>query len=169
AYFEKAGALFAPTVADFNDIERTERFVLKQLSADEEKRLDHDLFTGYLRHCIQQSQAPDHSCGQWNRITLDERSNVLLCCGLANSVDGSVLGSIFDYDADSLYKKKTSSHLCSPCIQTGIAKYCDDQTRFNLDDFLVQHPAERFSSLKFPQSLPAQPTHTSSTPEPASD
>jgi carbonic anhydrase/acetyltransferase-like protein (isoleucine patch superfamily)/MoaA/NifB/PqqE/SkfB family radical SAM enzyme/tetratricopeptide (TPR) repeat protein len=146
-HFEKAGALFAPTVADFNDIKRTERFILNQLDPSEENQLDQDLFTGYLRHCIQQSQKADHECSQWNRLTIDEKGNVLLCCGLANSVEGSVLGPVFDYDAESLRKAKTSSHLCTSCIQNGIAKYCDNQTRFSLDSFLNQHPSERISSL----------------------
>lgn len=133
AYFKQRGINFYASAAYLNDLKRTQDYFFNHtLPESERKTIEKDLFTEFLRKSYLDSRDIHYHCPEWKWLTLDENANLLLCCGWSNEVDGSVLGSLFDYDSENIELVKRSSPLCHKCLEQGIAKWVHNQGNFSL-------------------------------------
>lgn len=132
-YFKQRGIPFYPSVAYLADIKRTQDYFFNRtLPESERKRIEKDLFTDFLEKSYAENRDVHYRCPELTSLAIDENANLLLCCGWSNEVEGSVLGSIFNYDSKNMERVKKSSPLCTKCLEQGYAKWVHNQGNFSL-------------------------------------
>lgn len=76
--------------------------------------LEDDLMIDKLKE-ISTYSSTEWECPQYSILTLDEYSNVLLCCAVDRNVYGSIIGHMNDVDFNNLYQIKKKSYACKLC------------------------------------------------------
>ncbi len=133
AYFRQRGIDFYASAAYLNDLNRTQDYFFGYTCSDSERKtIEKDLFTEFLRKSYLNCRDIHYHCPEWKWLTIDENANLLLCCGWSNEVEGSVLGTIFDHDSETIEFIKRSSGLCQKCLEQGIAKWVHNQGNVSL-------------------------------------
>lgn len=132
-YFKQRGITVYPSVAYLNDIKRTQDYFFNHTLAESEKKtIEKDIFTNFLKKSYLDNRDIYYPCPELTWLNIDEHANLLLCCGWSNEVQGSVLGSIFDYDSENIESVKKSSPLCYKCLEQGIAKQLHNRDNFSI-------------------------------------
>jgi molybdenum cofactor biosynthesis enzyme MoaA len=115
---------FAPYFAFFNDAAWALEFLTGRLSDNVLARAKEELF---LDKIIEQAgkSPPNFRCPQYDRLTINERGELVLCCGAPRRGDayyeGYLLGDFLSMDADQVIRLKTTSKACATCIGAGVA------------------------------------------------
>lgn len=115
------GIAFQPCEAFFNGVPDTIAYLRKELPAGRLYQASRDLLVYYLDKLLKE-QPPDYQCPQWNMLSVDEKSNILVCCGgFPRNYPGTIVGSMFDLTADEILDKKRHMPVCGPCTGSGAA------------------------------------------------
>jgi len=126
------GIVYAPYYAYFNDAKMQWAFARGTLDAATLARADDELCLDKLRHQLAQSP-PDYHCPQWENIAINERGDLLLCCGAPRVGDtydpGFLLGSFLDMSAEDIARAKTPGSVCRDCNANGISYLCNNIIR----------------------------------------
>lgn len=147
SYFHNRNIEFNPTIACLNGIDLAMDYYYNgKLDAAERQKIEQDLFTDYMREMHQLLQDDNYRCPQWSYLSIDEDANLLLCCGWSNNVRHSVLGPIFEMNAERVQSLKAKSPLCSMCLQKGIAQFGHRTQKDHLLDEYLKN-GERFPSF----------------------
>jgi len=123
-FCKKKGIIFAPYFAYFNDTVWSLDFLNGRLSDNVLARAKEELFLEKLSEVA--SQTPTNfRCPQYDRITINELGELVLCCGAprpGNSyLDGYRLGNFLELPADEVMRLKTTSKTCKTCVACGNA------------------------------------------------
>jgi len=131
-FCRKLDILFSPYDAAFADYRMARDFIKGTLAPEVLARAEQELFTEKIREQLTQS-SPDYRCPQFDRVTIDEVGDLLLCCGaprLGDAYDdGFRLGAFLKMGADEVIKLKTSASVCADCIASGLAYMGHNVTR----------------------------------------
>lgn len=124
-YFNRPGINFVPSIAYFNDAQEMVSFIEGTLS---EKRLlqsKEDLFINYLSNLIDfhKKKTQNYYCSQWERIVIDERGQMLLCCGVTGYDSTHILGNVLEMSEKEIWESKRSDSFCNRCISSGFARF----------------------------------------------
>jgi organic radical activating enzyme len=113
--------VFQPYFAYINDYEPNRQFLKGEMGRDTLEDISKRLFLHYYDDLIK-SRPADWRCPQWDKIlTLNHRSEVLLCCVLPEGNDSYSLGSVFDLSREQILTGKTTDKECDDCISCGVA------------------------------------------------
>jgi len=120
-FCEGNGIAFQPCEAFFNGVPDTIAYLRKELSPARLHQASRDLLVYYLDNLLKE-QPSDYQCPQWNMLSVDEKSNIVVCCGgFPRNYPGTVVGSMFDLTADEINEKKRRMPVCGPCMGSGAA------------------------------------------------
>jgi len=124
-YFKRPGINFVPEIAYYDDAQEMINFLRGKLSEDRMLQGRNDLFLNYLHKLIDRHrrQTKNYYCQQWDRIVIDERGQLLLCCGVTGYDSKHVLGKVLEMSAKDIWKGKSSDPFCKRCISTGFARF----------------------------------------------
>lgn len=112
---------FHPYYAYINDYTVMKKHRKGELPPDTVNDFSRKLFLHYVDDLIA-SQPADWECPQWdNKLTINHKGQVLLCCVVPESHEASVLGSIFELSREEILSKKKTSKECDDCLGCGIA------------------------------------------------
>ena len=111
---------FNPYLAYINDYPQMKAFqgLVPREARDEISRT---LFLYYLDDALT-SRPADWECPQWKHLlTLNYKSEVVVCCVLPYSNEASIIGSVFDLTREEILTGKTTSKECEDCLAYGAA------------------------------------------------
>ena len=112
---------FHPYYAYINDYKRAKAFLNGTMADKEKQEISETIYLDYLERLLA-AQPKNYKCPQWDHhLTLNHKSEVVVCCGLPYSMQETYVGSIFDLDRDEIIKGKTTSKECDDCISCGNA------------------------------------------------
>lgn len=114
------GVELAAYTAYINDYEMMLQYRRGALPPEKLAAISENLILDYVDETIK-SQPKGWSCPQFKILTLNHRSEVLLCCVLPEGHHAYSLGSVFDLSKEQILKGKTSSKECELCMSTGVA------------------------------------------------
>lgn len=116
--------IFSPYFAFFNDAVWSLDFFAGKLSDNVLRRAEGELFLDKIVEQSKKSPA-DYRCPQYDRVTLNEKGELALCCGAPRAGneyrEGYLLGDFLNMTADDVMRLKTASAACAPCISSGNA------------------------------------------------
>jgi MoaA/NifB/PqqE/SkfB family radical SAM enzyme len=119
AWCEEHDVTFRPYYALFNDYEKEKAFLTGTMTAAELTTVSRSLFLHYVDDLLA-SQPPDWECPQWKgQLTLNHKSEILLCCSLPSNHHEATLGSVFELSRDEILSGKTSAKECDDCMRHG--------------------------------------------------
>jgi MoaA/NifB/PqqE/SkfB family radical SAM enzyme len=128
----KNGVVFEAYAAYINDYEPNIEYRKGTLSREKLDEISKQLFLHYVDDLVA-SQPKDWVCPQWDKIlTLNHRSEVLLCCVLPEGNDSYSLGSIFDLSKQQILFSKTTDKECTTCLETGVAYWAHNPMMFEV-------------------------------------
>lgn len=124
-YFERLSVRFAPKVAHLGQVVELLQLLRDALPVERARAAARDLFLPYLRDQVGQAaaQARSFRCPALDQLVIDERGQVLLCCGVSNQDTGQVLGNVLELSAEELWRRKERNPLCGECVQSGLAPF----------------------------------------------
>lgn len=115
------GVVFQPYFAYINDYEPNKAFLKGTMDRATLEQISKRLFLHYYDEIVQ-SRPDDWRCPQWDRfLTLNHKSEVLLCCVLPETHEEYSLGSVFELEREDIIRGKTTSRECDDCISCGVA------------------------------------------------
>jgi MoaA/NifB/PqqE/SkfB family radical SAM enzyme len=118
---EERGVTFRPYYALINDYEKEKAFVTGTMTAKELANVSRSLFLHYVDDLLA-AQPTDWECPQWKgQLTLNHKSEVLLCCALPASHHEAVIGSVFELSRGEILEGKKSAKECDECMGNGNA------------------------------------------------
>jgi MoaA/NifB/PqqE/SkfB family radical SAM enzyme len=107
--------------AYLNDYEQNKAFLKQTMSREQLSEISRNLFLHYVDDVVS-SKPEGWQCPQWDSIlTLNHKSEVLLCCVLPETHEAYALGSIFDLSREQILSLKTSNKECDDCLGCGTA------------------------------------------------
>jgi MoaA/NifB/PqqE/SkfB family radical SAM enzyme len=119
AWCEEHGVRFRPYYALINDYEKEKAFLTGTMRAEELATISRSLFLHYVDDLLA-SRPADWECPQWKgQLTLNHKSEVLLCCSLPSSHHEAVVGSVFDLTREEILDGKTAAKECDACMSNG--------------------------------------------------
>jgi MoaA/NifB/PqqE/SkfB family radical SAM enzyme len=121
AWCSRNGVVFHPYFAYINDYLPAKAYIKGELALEALAEMSKTLFLHYVDDLV--AQEPDNwKCPQWTgQLTLNHRSQVLLCCVLPYDHEAAVLGSVFELSRDQILSGKVSSRECGDCLGCGVA------------------------------------------------
>lgn len=123
-FCKKMGLIFSPYFAYFNDAVWSLDFLNGRLSDNVLARAKDELFLEKIAEVASQSPA-GFRCPQYDRITINESGELVLCCGAPRPgndyLDGYRLGNFLELRADEVMRLKTTSKACENCLACGCA------------------------------------------------
>jgi MoaA/NifB/PqqE/SkfB family radical SAM enzyme len=123
---EGHGVKFRPYYAYFNDYRAMRGFLDGASGANAHPDLATSLVTDYLPDLLA-SQPADYKCPQWDNIlTINSKSQVMVCCVLPYSMEEAHLGSVFELSHDDVIRLKGSSKECEGCLKSGGAYWVNN-------------------------------------------
>lgn len=117
------GLRFLPMYAYINDYDVLKAYLKGTLDHKSREDISRKLFLHYHDAVIAE-HTPGFKCSQWDKVlTLDHRSNVLLCCSMPEGHEAYTIGSVFDFSRDQIVDWKTTNKECDDCIGCGAAQW----------------------------------------------
>jgi MoaA/NifB/PqqE/SkfB family radical SAM enzyme len=125
AWSRDRGIVFSPYCAFFADFKMQRAFATDTMAPAVRARAEQTMFLDVLRDHLRRAPA-DYGCPQQrDRLNINERGELALCCGVPRNgdsyEDGYVLGNFLDLTADDIARRKTSAAVCGECIASGNA------------------------------------------------
>jgi MoaA/NifB/PqqE/SkfB family radical SAM enzyme len=112
---------FNPYLAYINDYPQMKAFLKGELPRKAQDEISRTLFLYYLDDVLR-SRPADWECPQWKHLlTLNYKSEVVVCCVLPYSNEASIIGSVFDLTREEILTGKTTSKECEDCLACGAA------------------------------------------------
>ena len=161
-FCDRHGIVFAPYFAYFADTTWLLDFLEGRLSDNVLTRAKEELF---LDKIMEESRntPKDFRCLQYDRVTINEVGELVLCCGAPRPgngyYDGYLLGDFTSMTADQAMQLKTTSPACKRCVASGAA-YLGHVTMRPDEFFPAQKPRDVTSRLEVygvPLAKPAAP------------
>ena len=126
---ERHDVEFFPYYAYINDYAQGKAFLKGTLEAGDREAISRNLFLHYVDDLVA-SQPRDWQCPQWDgQLTLNHRSEVMVCCVLPYSLREAVLGSVFTLTRDEILRGKRTSGECPDCVGCGMAYWAHNPLR----------------------------------------
>jgi len=126
----KHGVVLDAYSAYINDYEVMLKYRQGTLPAEEMAEINDRMFLDYVDDVVE-ARAKDWTCPQWDtKLTLNHRSEVLLCCVVPQGHDAYAIGSLFDLSREQILKGKTGNKECDTCIQSGVASWAHSPKQF---------------------------------------
>ena len=155
AWCRRNGVAFFPYYAYINDYRVAKAYRKGEMSPVEIGELSRSLFLHYVDDLVARQPA-DWECPQWDtRLTLNHKSQVLLCCVVPDTHEASVLGSVFDLSRDEVLLRKRSSKECDDCLGCGVAYWGHNFVPVSSRRSVYQSIVDRCKSADAPQPLRA--------------
>ena len=119
----KKGIGFLPFYAYINDYDVMKQYLNGTLDSKSREEISKKIFLHYHEAVIAE-RTPGFTCNQWNDVlTLDHRSNILLCCSMPEGHEAYTIGSVFDHSRERIVDWKKNHKECDECIGCGIAQW----------------------------------------------
>ncbi len=126
AWCVERGIGFIPFYAYINDYEIMKAYLQGTLDSKSKDDISKKIFLHYHESVIAE-RTPGFVCNQWDDVlTLDHRSNVLLCCSMPEGHDSYTIGSVFDHSRERIIEWKKTNKECDECIGCGVAQWGKD-------------------------------------------
>jgi hypothetical protein len=123
AWCIERGMRFTPVYAYINDYDIVKAYLKGTLDQKTREDISKKLFLHYHEALIAE-KTPGFVCQQWDDVlTLDHRSNLLLCCSMPEGHDSYTIGSVFDLTRERIVEWKHTAKECDDCIGCGIAQW----------------------------------------------
>ncbi len=116
----KHGVEFMAYTAYLNDYEAMHQYRQGTLPPERLAYATENLILDYVEETIN-SEPKGWECPQYSKLTLNHRSEVLLCGVLPDGHPAYSLGSLFDLSKEQILRSKTSSKECGACMSAGVA------------------------------------------------
>ncbi len=116
----KQGINLSVYAAYLNDYEMMLKFRQGTLPRERLDYISENLFVDYVDDTIK-AQPEGWECPQFKTLTLNHRSEVLLCCVMPEGHHAYSLGSLFDLSKEQIVRGKTTNKECDTCMAAGIA------------------------------------------------
>ncbi len=104
----------------FNDGKWTVSYLDGTMPYEQLRRAGQDLMLHYVNELLAQQPA-NFVCPQHDILTLNERCEVLLCCGVSKNEGPGILGSLFEMNVEGIQHLKQEHPLCRRCLASGAA------------------------------------------------
>jgi MoaA/NifB/PqqE/SkfB family radical SAM enzyme len=128
----KHGVDLEAYAAYLNDYEPMIQFRRGALPPDKLAYASENLFLDHVDDMIK-AQPKEWRCPQWSKIlTLNHRSEVLLCCVVPEGHEAYAIGSIFDLTREQIVAGKTTNKECAVCMEAGAAYWAHNPKRIEL-------------------------------------
>ncbi len=135
-YFNRRGLTFRPTVAYINDMDKFIDFINERSDSHYLEKVTSDLHADYLLRMVAHhaKRSKHYKCPAWDFITVDDVSNLMLCCGVFRNNNDFVLGNVFEMSKDEIYSRRLNHPYCKGCIASGLARFAYNQSIGGLHD-----------------------------------
>lgn len=128
----KNGVVLQAYAAYINDYEPNIRYRNGTLSRQTLHEISKRLLLYYVDDLIE-SQPEDWRCPQWESIlTLNHKSEVVLCCVLPPGHESYSIGSVFDLSREEILARKTTDKECDNCLGCGVAYWAHNPKMIEL-------------------------------------
>lgn len=108
-----------PSYAYLNGYSMLSNYLKSELSYEKMKKASQELMLYYINDKIKEK--PEfYECPQFDMLTLDEKCNVLTCCGIGEESRDYAIGNLFELSLDQIRKKKLTREICKECDELGL-------------------------------------------------
>lgn len=115
------GVTLEAYTAYINDYDPMVRYMQGDLYQGEQAYFEENLILDYVDDLVA-SRPDDWQCPQWKKsLTMNHRSEVMLCCVVPEEHEAYSLGSLYDLSNEQIDHGKTTSTECDTCIGSGVA------------------------------------------------
>jgi hypothetical protein len=133
AWSRDRGIVFSPYCAFFADFKMQWAFATETMAPAVRAHAEQSMFLDMLRDNLSRMPA-DYQCPQQrDRLNINERGELALCCGAPRHGDtyeeGFLLGNFLDMTAADIARRKTTAAICGECIACGNAYLNFEQIR----------------------------------------
>lgn len=136
AFAKKNDMVFVPSLAYLNGYDMFRHFLTKNMSPQHIEMISTEVFTDHLRE-LQLRRPANYICPQFERLSIDENSNVLMCCAMEKACgEQGLVGNLFDMDLIEIQKKRNGMEICNECSSLSI-------------DYIAQSPVGIIEFLRF--------------------
>ena len=124
-YFDRPGICIGPMYAYLNDMIEMASFVKKTLLPERLKQVERDLFLEIIARAMhgKKRYSKNYNCPAWDTITVDEKGELLTCCGFSSYDSEHVHGKVTEMSAEEIFDSKMSDNFCYVCVSTGISRF----------------------------------------------
>jgi hypothetical protein len=129
AWCQRHDVDFLPYYAYVNDYAPGKAFLKGTLAPEAREAISRSLFLHYVEDLVA-SQPEGWQCPQWQgQLTLNHKSEVLVCCVLPYGLAATVIGSVFTLTREQILAGKTTSRECHDCLGCGFAYWAHNPLR----------------------------------------
>ncbi len=114
------GINFMPYVANLMDYNQAKAYINQSINADLLRRVSRDLLLFYVDEWVAHMPKA-YRCPQFDILTIDEFTNVVLCCALPKMHPDYSLGKLSELSTEDIRDVKERQKVCAECIGLGIA------------------------------------------------
>ena len=111
---------FVPSLAYLNGYNMFRHFLTKAMKPNQIEVISTEVFTEHLGK-MQRQRPTDYICPQFERLSIDESCNVLMCCGMEKTCgDRGLVGDLFKMDFNDIQERKRDMTICDECTSLAI-------------------------------------------------
>lgn len=124
-YSNRLGIHIDPVTAFLNDGIKMRDFLRGELSEDEIKKTEKDVFLNRIKKSViyHKKKSKNYYCPQWKQVVIDESGQLLSCCVFTRYDYDYVLGNILDMSSEEILNRGLFNIPCNECISSGLARF----------------------------------------------
>jgi len=111
---------FMPSAAYLCDFNLAMSYLDNSVDYEELKGISKDLLLYYVDDLIA-SSPKDYACPQYDFLAINEKCEVITCCGISKDNADYSVGNLFALSAEEIRKGKLSKKVCAKCLSCGLA------------------------------------------------
>lgn len=111
---------FTPSAAFLADFNLAMSYLDNSVDYEKLKDMSKDLLLYYVDDLIA-SSPKDYTCPQYELLAIDEKCEVITCCGISKDNADYSVGNLFELSAEEIRKGKLSKKVCAKCLSSGLA------------------------------------------------
>jgi Radical SAM superfamily. len=144
-FAEKLRVSYSPYFAFLNDPKLFRGYVNNQLSLHEMKEISSEIFCHHIDERLKNH--PRDNCRLFDDLTIDEKCDVITCCGIERDHEDYRITNIFDNDFIEKLESWRPPKSCLTCIASGMSPLQDVKDSIFFPKELYQH-VSMFQYLK---------------------
>lgn len=114
------GIQFKPHLARLVDYNQAKAYLDHSMSPALLRQVSRDMLMYSVDERVSNSPQ-DYRCPQFDILTIDEYSNVILCCVIPKTHQDYCLGKLWDLQSTDVREGKEHKGVCSECVRLGLA------------------------------------------------
>jgi wyosine [tRNA(Phe)-imidazoG37] synthetase (radical SAM superfamily) len=149
-FAEKYNITFAGYCAYFNGIDMFEKYLKNELEYSELKCASTELLLGSIEKRLTEFNQMDknYNCPQFNKLTIDEHCNVLICCAYSDTFPNAVYKKIYNINnVNEINTWRKNSKECRKCIDIGMAYVANNVVFYN-DVLMESQFNKKFATIE---------------------